>query len=315
MSGKAPGLRGTTCELASILVDGRQSEVQGTVTQRKQRPLRDLSAEDVVAAAELNYIDYWRCAGLSPNAEFSETEGVTRCITGLSQEIFNVVLRCHLSGPDIEGTIDSLIDQFRSRRLNLIWHVGMLTEPKDLGSRLEEKGYPHDYDLTSMAIDLDSVSHADRADGSTVKEVVSRKDCSEWISCLTRSWESPKEVAPWMLGNACFNVDLEREMRLSLPRKMFLGSLDGVPVSASMLFWSEDIAGLQAVGTIRESRGRGVGGATVRAALVEAHRMGFRTVVVLSTVEGVGMYKKVGFLPFGKLPEHSMDFRKAGEPC
>ena len=279
--------------------------------QGKQRLLRDLSAQDIARACEQNYIDYWRCVGLSPNAEFSERGGVTQCITGLPQEIFNVVMRCSLSTDDIEKRMDSVIGQFRSCRLTMIWHVGMLTEPKDLGRYLEARGYPHDYDLTAMAIDLDGIAeHSGLSAEVTTKTVETGEDCRGWIACLTRSWESPKEVAPWMLENACFNTSLEREKRLSLPRKMFLGILDGAPVSASMLFWSEDIAGLQAVGTIHPGRGKGVGGATAKAALSEARRMGFKLVVVLSTVEGVGMYEKVGFKPFGKLPEHTMDFRK-----
>ena len=76
-----------------------------------------------------------------------------------------------------------------------------------------------------------------------------------------------------------------------------------------MLFWSGDVAGLQDVGTDHSARGKGVGGAVARAAMGDAREMGFGHLVVLSTVEGVGMYKKVGFKTFGKLPEHSMDFR------
>jgi len=76
-----------------------------------------------------------------------------------------------------------------------------------------------------------------------------------------------------------------------------------------MLFWSGDIAGLQCVGTVQSGRRRGVGEAVVRAALADAQEMGFRFVVVLSTVEGVSLYQKTGFRAFGKLPEHSMDFR------
>jgi len=276
---------------------------------QKQKSLRQLTAEDITRAAEQNYVDYWRCVGLSPNAVFSEEGGITQCVTGLPQELFNVVMKCRLSEVDIDSRIDSVIGMFKSRRLDMIWHVGELTEPRDLGRYLEARGHPHDYDLIAMAIDLDECE--DRSDGgwkSITKPVVSETDCREWIACLTRSWESPREVAIWMAENACFNTSVERSLGLSLPRKMFLGYREEVPVSASMLFWSEGIAGLQTVGTVHEGRGRGVAGATVKAAVDEARRAGFGFVVVLSTVEGVGMYKKVGFIPFGKLPEHSMHF-------
>jgi len=274
--------------------------------------LADLSQEDVVRACERNYIDYWRCVGLSPNASFSETSGITRCLTDLPQEMFNVVLKCHLEGDAIDTRIDDEIRDFRARQIPLIWHVGMLTEPKDLGRCLESRGFPHDYDLAAMAIDLESADdRIDRHDGLVVGQVASEQDCREWVKCLTGSWESPKEVAAWMMNNACFNLRIEQDSVLSLPRRMYLASLEGVPSGASMLFWSNGVAGLQNVGTIHAARRKGVGAAVVESALAEARRMGFKHVVVLSTVEAVAMYKRCGFRVYGKLPEHAMDFRKA----
>ena len=280
-----------------------------------RRSLEELSSGEIVRACEQNYVDYWRCVGKSPNAEFSEAGGITRCITGLPQEIFNVVMSCRLSQDDLDERINTMIDHFRSRRLNLIWHVGELTEPRDLGSCLEARGYPHDYDLAAMAIDLDDDEEdIDLPSSVAVRIVSNSEDCGQWVECLTRSWESPPEVAPWMLRNACFNTSIEHDRRLSLPRKLYLGLLDGKPVGAAMLFWDSDVPGLQDVGTVHSSRGKGVGGTMVKAAMRDARAMGFRYSVVLSTVEGVDMYEKVGFRHFGKLPEHSMDFREKSCP-
>ena len=275
------------------------------------KALRDLSADDICMACEQNYIDYWRSVGLTPNAEFSEDGGITRCITGLGQEFLNVVMSCKLPGDSLGSSIDAMIDQFRRRRLLLTWHVGRLTVPRDLGRHLEARGFPHDYDLTAMAYDLEQEDVSKPPEGVAVRRVSSGEDCRTWVSCLTRGWESPPDVAPWMNENACYNIPLESRMRISLPRRMYLGMLNGRPVGASMLFWSKDVAGLQCVGTAHEGRGKGVGGAVVSAALADARALGFRHVVVLSTVEGIGMYRRVGFLTFGKLPEHSMDFRLA----
>jgi len=272
--------------------------------------LVELSSTDVVRACEQNYLDYWRTVGLSSNAEFSEEGGITRCTTGLPQEIFNVVLSCKLQPRVLDERVDAMIESFRSRRLNLIWHVGVLTEPSDLGRHLEARGYPRDYDLTAMAFELRSLEEPPHcSERVIVKTVSTGEESKSWIDCLTRSWESPAEVAPWMLRNACLNKSVEREGRLSLPRKMYLGIIEGEPAGASMLYWSDEIAGLQDVGTVHSKRRCGVGEAVVKAALNDARSMGFGFVVVLSTVEGVRMYEKVGFRTFGKLPEHSMDFR------
>jgi ribosomal protein S18 acetylase RimI-like enzyme len=271
----------------------------------------DPSPEEVVVACEENYADYWRCVGLSSNADFSEIRGITRCITGLQQDVLNVILSCRLELDAIDARIDEEIRDIGARRIPVIWHVGKLTEPKDLGRYLEARGFPHDYDLTALAVDLESVNgEAGRKNDVPVRRVASEQDCREWVDCLTESWESPKEVSPWMMNNACFNLAVEQHRGLSLPRKMYLASSEGVPSAGSMLFWGNGVAGLQTVGTVHAARRKGVGTAVVESALADARTMGFKHVVVLSTVEAVGMYKRCGFRVLGKLPEHMVDPRK-----
>jgi ribosomal protein S18 acetylase RimI-like enzyme len=269
------------------------------------------SPEEVARACEENYADYWRCVALSSNAKFSEIRGITRCITGLQQEVLNVVLSCRLEADAIDARIDEEIGDIGARQVPVIWHVGKLTEPKDLGRYLEARGFPHDYDLTALAVDLESVDGGtDRQDRVPVRRVTSEQDCREWTGCLSESWESPKEVAPWMMNNACFNLAVEQRRGLSLPRKLYLASLEGVPSAGSILFWSNGVAGLQTVGTVHAARRKGAGTAVVETALADARAAGFRHVVVLSTVEAVDMYKRCGFRIFGKLPEYTVDLRK-----
>jgi hypothetical protein len=271
----------------------------------------DPSPGEVVKACEENYADYWRCVALSSNADFSEIRGITRCITGLQQEVFNIVFSCHLELDVIDARMDEEIRDFGARQIPVIWHVGMSTEPRDLSKYLEARGFPHDYDLAAMAVDLESLDGgASSQDDVPTRRVASEQDCMEWTSCLAESWESPKEVAPWMMNNACFNLKIEQRRGQSLPRKMYLASLEGIPSAGSMLFWSNGIAGLQTVGTVHAARRKRAGTAVVEGALADARTMGFKHVVVLSTVEAVDMYKRCGFRAFGKLPEHMLDLRK-----
>ncbi len=275
----------------------------------RRKALEDIAPEDIVKACEQNYIDYWACAGAQPWAEFSEDGGITRAITGLPNEIFNVVLKCRLSPDRVEEAIDAAIEDFSARRIPILWHVGMLSGPEDLGSRLEARGYPRDYDLRAMAVGLDSLEMpTDVPKGVNVGVVSDEPQSLRWIECLASSWHLPRTVPEWMSRNPCFNIGVESRNGLALNRRMYLGLLDDEPVSASMLFWNGGIAGLQAVGTAPSAQNRGVGSETVRAALVDARSMGYSEVVVLSTVEGVRLYEKLGFRIFGNLPEHSMRF-------
>lgn len=276
--------------------------------QGEKKSLDELSPEDIVKACEENYINHWRCVGASPNAEFSEGGGITQCITGIRQDVFNVVLKCSLDPKTIDVEIDKAIKDYRSRRIPLLWHAGPSSEPGDVGRRLEARGFPNDYNLSAMAVDLESMDDVHPADGVTVKVVDNMRDCEDWARCLARSWESPANTDSWMLRNACFKPSIEREMGLSLPRRMYLGLLNGRATGTSTLVWSDDIVGLEMVGTVHSARGKGVGSAMIRKALADARAMGFKFAVVLSTVEGFRLYEKNGFKEFGKLPEHTLDF-------
>jgi len=282
------------------------------ISRLKGKSIDELSHEDIVRACEENYINYWRCVGRSPNADFSEANGITRCITGIHQDVFNVVLRCDLEGEDIEEKIDRAIQEFRARRVPLLWHTGLTSRPRDIGKYLEARGFPHDYDLAAMAVDLSSIGDSMETRGSIyVKQVETEAECAHWAECLVRSWESPSDTLRWMQDNACFNLRVEKELGLNLPRRMYLGFLDDRPAGACMLAWDDEIAGLEMVGTVHQARYKGVGSALVFKALLDAASMGFQFVVVLATVEGVRLYEKCGFKKFGKLPEHSMDFSKS----
>ncbi|MEM4265116.1 MAG: GNAT family N-acetyltransferase [Thermoplasmata archaeon] len=277
--------------------------------EQNRKTIQELSREDIVRACEENYINYWRLVGKSPNAEFSEDGGITRCMTGIRQDVFNVVLKCDLDRQNIERRIDEAIEDFKSRRIPLLWHTGLTTTPGDIGDYLEARGFPHDYDLAAMAVDVSASLEPKRfREGVSARPVENEDDCVHWADCLARSWESPSGTAEWMLQNACFNVRLEQERRLSLPRKMYLGFIDGKPAGACMLVWDNDIAGLEMVGTVHAARYKGVGSAMITRALGDAALMGFKFVVVLATVEGVKLYEKCGFERYGELPEHSMNF-------
>ena len=275
-----------------------------------RRSLLDLSSEEIVHACEENYINYWRLVGMTPNAEFSEEGGVTRCVTGISQDVFNVVLKCNLDERNVEKRVDETIAYFKSRRIPLLWHTGLTTEPRDIGRYLEARGFPHDYDLAAMAIDLEEVDdERDPTEEIVVRQVADEKDCTHWTNSLASSWESPPGASDWMMQNACFNMRLEQERGMNLPRRMYLGYLGGRPAGVCMLVWDNRIAGIEMVGTVDIARRKGVGMFVITRALRDARSMGFKFVVVLATIEGVRLYEKCGFKKFGVLPEHSMDFR------
>jgi GNAT superfamily N-acetyltransferase len=281
------------------------------VKQTRKRTLDELSDEDVVRLSELNYIAYWTNACRFGNAEFTDDKGITYCITGLQQEILNVILKCNLDEEVVESRIDDAIKYFRTKKIPMTWHTGLTTRPRNIGMYLEARGFPHDYDLIAMAVDMDRLNEQFTSKGCVeIVRVNSADQSRNWTECLVSSWDSPKEAVAWFHGNEWFNAAAVPSGSTDLPRRTYLGSVDGKPAATAMINWDKDVVGLQAIGTIPSERYKGVGTATILAALKDARALGYKFAVVLSTTEGVRLYERVGFRVYGKLPEHSLHFER-----
>jgi GNAT superfamily N-acetyltransferase len=74
-----------------------------------------------------------------------------------------------------------------------------------------------------------------------------------------------------------------------------VGVVDDAPVATATLFFTAGVAGLYFVSTVPAMRGRGIGAAISRVALVAARDLGYRVAVLGSSPMGYGVYERLGF--------------------
>ncbi len=77
--------------------------------------------------------------------------------------------------------------------------------------------------------------------------------------------------------------------------RVFNARLDGRPVGISIAIRTGDVAGVYAVGTRPESRGRGVGTAATWAAVDAGSEWGADTIVLQASEMGLSLYQRMGF--------------------
>lgn len=77
--------------------------------------------------------------------------------------------------------------------------------------------------------------------------------------------------------------------------RVFVGRLDGKPVSHATAIRTGDVSGVYAVGTQLEARRRGVGTAATWAAVGAGRDWGCRSVFLQSSEMGYGVYRAMGF--------------------
>ena len=87
------------------------------------------------------------------------------------------------------------------------------------------------------------------------------------------------------------NFDIVHSHQLFL----YLGSMGDLPVSTSLLFLGEGVAGIYWVSTIPEARNKGLGSAVTYKTVMEAKRIGYPVAVLEASEMGFKVYRGLGF--------------------
>jgi len=233
--------------------------------------------------------------GRGPGCQVHEDRGVTWFATGLPDPLFNGVMTAHLAPEDVDGRIDDLLAEFRSRGLPLEWTVGSSTVPQDLGRHLQAKGLTHLLVVPGMALDLANLPEEAAPKGLTIERAESRADLEACIRIAVRTFRIEDALVPRL-------VDIE----LGMPpdhresTAAFLGRLDGKTVASSMLFASAGVAGAYFVGTLPAARGRGLARAMTATVLREGRDRGYRIGALQGTEMGVPVYRRLGFREYSR---------------
>lgn len=153
---------------------------------------------------------------------------------------------------------------------------------------LDGSGLKHMFTFPAMSIDVYDVQPTEYKSGITVQEINQESDILTWISIVTRCYDRVE-------------AELTKAIRYfiaqSLPEsvRFYLGYYEGKAVAASMMILHEKIITLHFVGTLSEYRGKGLGSAITLRSLIDAQKMGYKQMILLSSAKGKALYEKMGF--------------------
>jgi ribosomal protein S18 acetylase RimI-like enzyme len=209
--------------------------------------------------------------------------------------IYNVVLQTENTSGDVESVIDFAIFRATSRQVPMAWWVGPSDPVPGMGKHLEAKGFVHAATLTGMAMDLWTLDEpASIPQGFTISKINNAHDLETWCQIMTEVSEFPDFArTAWLEMYQGIGIIEDPLWRL------YLGSKDGTPVSTSALFWGAGVAGIHAVTTQPDYRGRGIGNAMTLAPLLDSQSQGYRVGVLFSSEMATGIYRKSGFQEYG----------------
>jgi len=210
------------------------------------------------------------------------------------------VLSARLPESKAEVRIEELLAPFRARGLPYGWVVGPGARPRNLRDRLTRHGLPYLFDLRGMAAELTRLAlEVPGPAGLAVEAVRDEPALREWVGVLGKAFGDPPEESASLL-----RLESDLGVAESEPRTLLLGLLNGVPVATACLFVDGESAGIYNVGTLPEHRGRGIGAAMTRAALQIADDQDYPIATLLSTAQGLSLYRELGFEAVGVFAIH-----------
>jgi GNAT superfamily N-acetyltransferase len=193
--------------------------------------------------------------------------------------------------------IDETVEYFKSRKLPVQWSIGPSTRPVDLGEHLQAHGFTKVSDTPGMAVELESLNEdLSEPSGFTIKPVKDVEMLKDWIHVGTGGFGLKRSTSELL-----FDIESELGFGEHLPRRSYVGYLNGKPVSCSLLLLTSGAAGLFCVATLPEARRRGIGALISLAPLKEAREMGYKVGVVHSSQMGYGVYRRLGFEDYCKI--------------
>ena len=253
--------------------------------------LYDPSPERLISIFEENLFAWIPVLGRMGQVHLDSPPGVRRSITDIPMSLLNSVMDARLTTDQVDGTIQAIIADARSRKVPLLWWTSPSTRPTDLGKHLERHGFKLDEESPGMAVHLAELKESQSVpEGLSIHLAQDDASWLEWSGGMAAGFEIPV--------SADFVVETWHDLLRKADHETvqaFTGRLNGKPVATSLLFLAGGVAGIYSVGTIPVARGKGIGRAMTQHALCQARSMGYEVGVLQASEMGFNVYRSLGF--------------------
>ena len=236
---------------------------------------------DLVAAADRNLIGSFRkLAEHVGGGSVRERDGVFAFRTGVPIALFN---GCVVHRPSSVQEVRDALDWLGP---DLPYELWIREEMLDgFAGLVSDIGLDSQDWLTPQMVLAPSATTPDPGPGVSTRVVVDEATYEEFIGVFAAGGGTD-EVARRVFPRS-FVADPDVACITAL--------LDGRPVGTSVAIRTGDIAGVYAVGTLRDARRRGVGTAATWAAVAAGRAWGCETIVLQSSAMGYAVYEAMGF--------------------
>lgn len=264
--------------------------------------LTDATDVDLVEAIEGNMLSRYLMYRSCPEVEVHDDPEVLWTISHLPYATFNTVHRARLTHENSDRVIAQVMRRGQLNGVPLLWWVGPLSRPADLGSRLLALGWLQGEVQPGMAVELELLPTAPGMEDFHFARATTLAELITWWNLACEINDRPRGIVAD--GARCYaSMSLEAGSTM----RCYLGRLRGEPVSTACLVLGAGVVGLYGIGTLPAARRRGIGTAMTLAALHEARVLGYRYGVLRASTEGAPLYRRLGFREYGRFGTYLWD--------
>lgn len=245
----------------------------------------------LLIALESNMAAFWSAYGRGNGSMLQATAEVVWFYTGVPTPLFNGVPHCNLTAGGVKDTRDLLQHLIDERGARALWWIGPRSKPDDVDELLLRHGLQPVGTVPGMAIDLATIRVAPQPIvGLAVEKVNGAEMQRLWAETAGAGSEFSAAATAALARLEATLSDMQYRAQ---PR--YIGYLDGVPVAASALVLHAGVAGIYAVATLPEARGKGIGTMMTALPLLEAKDLGYEVGVLQASAMGFPIYARMGF--------------------
>jgi ribosomal protein S18 acetylase RimI-like enzyme len=220
--------------------------------------------------------------------------------SGLGCDTFNFICRARFAPDEARPAAEAAVAYFTDVGRPFSWWVGPADRPAELGAALEAIGLERAESELAMAVPLDRLDEAlPPVPGLEIRRVGTTSELDQFARLSAGNWTPPDpdvltfyhRTAPVLLDRDC-------------PQRLYLGYLDGEPVATAEGALADRTVALFNIMTLPPFRGRGIGTRMTWRPLHDAAAAGADLGVLQAADAGVGVYRRLGFRPFGSITEY-----------
>jgi GNAT superfamily N-acetyltransferase len=255
--------------------------------------LTDLSTTALAKAVTEN------CYALTPfshgwkHTEIYTGNDVNWVVTDISFPPSNSAFHTNLKPEDADSVIEKFKDAGRRKNVPIQWYLCQDTKPTNMGDYLKAHGFTTHSDgrvEAGMAIDLQAMNESEPMPKDLeIIEVKENKILKAWCRVTCVGFGIPEHAEPVLVKL------IKTEKKYKQPIKLYLGVLNGQPVSTSMYFLGEGVVGIYFVATLPEARRKGAAFAVTQKALKDGRALGYRVGILQASKMGQPVYTRMGF--------------------